>query len=136
MSTRLPSSISLNLPPYQPFLPSLNLNAPPYIPPSTVLPLPEITKKSKATKKKTIPVSPTSFQKEQTILELGMVRTKLKQTETELKDLKDVNEILTARNKLFEGKRINDAYEKLFTNETEKSIPSAITFILKETGVP
>ena len=58
-------------------------------------------------------------------MELGLVRTKLKQTEIDLKQVKDSNDILAARNKLFEGKRLNDAYEKLFNDEPTPVIASS-----------
>ena len=79
--------------------------------------------KSKSTKKRSdIPTSPRSFQHEQTKVELDIVRTKLKQTETMLKDTNDMNTILSARNKLFEEKRVNDAHANLVNNPT---IPQA-----------
>ena len=75
--------------------------------------------KSKTSKNKTtIPTSPRSFQHEQTKIELDIVRTKLKQTETLLKDKNEMNDILTARNKLFEEKRVSDAHSDLFNNKT------------------
>ena len=52
-----------------------------------------------------MPTSPKSFQQEQTKIELDIIRTKLKQTETALKDSNDMNAILSARNKLFEEKK-------------------------------
>ena len=66
-------------------------------------------------------MSPTSFQKEQSRIELGIVRTKLKQTENELKDASDTIEILSARNKLFEEKCLNDAYDKIASKTEEKT---------------
>ena len=61
-----------------------------------------------------MPTSPKSFQQEQTKIELDIIRTKLKQTETALKDSNDMNAILSARNKLFEEKRLTDAHDNLF----------------------
>ena len=60
-----------------------------------------------------MPTSPNSFQREQTKVELDIVRTRLKQTETALKDVTNMNEILNARHKLFEEQRVNDAHAKL-----------------------
>ena len=48
-----------------------------------------------------VPISLESFRNEQTNIELALIRTKLKQTETELKEYKDMNEVLAARNKLY-----------------------------------
>jgi hypothetical protein len=77
-------------------------------------------RKEKASKKKSpVPVSPKSFQIEQTRVELGIVRTRLKQTENSLKEANERIEILSARNKLFESKRINDAYENLMNKKDD-----------------
>ena len=84
-------------------------------------------KESKKTKKSQLSTSPSEFQKEQMKIELGILRTKLKQTETELKSTKGSNDILLARHRLFEDKRLSDAFDKLFptspTPEASSSKP-------------
>ena len=114
--------------------PLMNPLALPFNPPSTYSNESlEKCKKVKVKKKSSLPTTPTSFKHEQMKVELGIIRTKLKQTELQLKESQDTNEILAARNKLFEGKRINDAYEKLFPTTsdappTQSSAPSSPNF--------
>ena len=106
---------------------NLNLGVPPFIPQSTrPLPhIPENISNVKSKKKSSIPVSP---KQEQTKIEQGLVRTKLKQTETDLKTTKEMNDILMARHKLFEDKRLNDAVDKLFKPNQETNTSSTSSF--------
>ena len=94
----------------------------PTVPPSIPSNKPGNNRKSK---KSDVPTTPKSFQNEQTKVELDIVRTKLKQTETKLKDVNDMNNILTARNKLFEEQRVKDAHANLFNAPQTQTSPQA-----------
>ena len=72
---------------------------------SNALPLSQ--PREKRIKKSQLPITPSEFQQEQSRIELGIVRTKLKQTENELKSAKEMNDVLLANHKLFEDKRLN-----------------------------
>ena len=83
----------------------------------------KIGTKPKGKKKNEVPTSPKSFPHEQTKIELDILRTKLKQTVTSLKDSNDMNSILTSRNKLFEEKRDLDAHANLFSGPSPQPSP-------------
>ena len=104
---------------------TLDASAPLTASTAPTLPLDKPATKARERKKKSdVPTTPKSFQQEQLKVELDIIRTKLKQTETTLKDTNNMNEILTARNKLFEEKRVADAHAALFNNHSSQQSPS------------
>ena len=133
LSQALPSSpiISLSVAPsiftatsvpeFSTSAPSLNAAASPF---TSLIPPTIPVKPAKKSKKTDVPTTPTSFQNEQTKVELDIVRTKLKQTETKLKETNNMNNILTARNKLFEEQRVIDAHTNLFNTTQSQPTPS------------